>query len=183
MFGFAVVVLPQIDASLFGTVDYSLPSTIVQPGIGRKTNFFFLHRRIDIDAFELMRFYGPCLKPGLDRLLQQLFGTGFPNALSPTGHARGINWGFVLKELHSAEGLLVGIFHPPLNEVFIAEVEGVLQVVKRNHQSCTDSGSPGVGTIGRAEKLIEPIPVNDIGQLDQPMAGIDDAAKLDTEQV
>jgi hypothetical protein len=37
--------------------------------------------------------------------------------------------------------------------------------------------------IARAEKLIESIPVNNIGQLDQPMAGIDHAAKLDPEQI
>jgi hypothetical protein len=37
--------------------------------------------------------------------------------------------------------------------------------------------------IGRTEKLIESIPVNDAGQFDQPMAGIDDAAKLNLEQI
>jgi hypothetical protein len=72
---------------------------------------------------------------------------------------------------------------PSLNDIFIAEVEGVLQVVKRNHQSHTDCGPPGIGAIGRAEKLIESIPVHDIGQLDQPMAGIGDAAKLNPEQI
>jgi hypothetical protein len=55
--------------------------------------------------------------------------------------------------------------------------------MKCNHQSPTDSGPSGVGTIARAEKLIQSIPVNDFGQLDQPMAGIDDAAKLNPEQI
>ena len=37
--------------------------------------------------------------------------------------------------------------------------------------------------MGRTEKLIEPIPFNDMSQLDQPMAGIDDAAKLNPKQI
>jgi hypothetical protein len=89
----------------------------------------------------------------------------------------------VLEELHPAEALPVRILDPTLNDIFIAEIEAVLQVVKGHHQSRTDSGPSGIGAIARAEKLIESIPVNDAGQLDQPMAGIDDAAKLTPEQI
>ena len=89
----------------------------------------------------------------------------------------------MLEELHPAEALAVRIFYPALNDIFIAEVVSVLQVVKCNHQPRTDSGPSGVEAIGRAEKLIESIPVNDVGQLDQPMGGIDDAAKLNPEQI
>jgi hypothetical protein len=124
-----------------------------------------------------MGFYCLCLQPGLDRFFQQLFGTGFPDALSPPSHARRIYGNLMLEELHPAEKLPVRILHPTLNDIFIAEVD-VLQVVKRNHQSCTDSRLPGVGTIARTEKLIQSIPFNHIGQLDQFMARVDDAVEL-----
>ena len=181
--GFAVVVLPKNDSTLLGTVYYPLSRTIIQPSVGRETNFLFLHRRVYIHSFELMWFYCFCLQSGVDRLLQQLSGTGISDALSPAHHTGRINGSFMLEELHSAEGLPVWILHPALNDVFVAEVVGVLQIVKSNHQSRTDSGSPGVGTIGRSEKLIEPIPVDDMGQFDQPMARVDDAAELNPEQI
>src|SRR5512139_673417 len=130
-----------------------------------------------------MQFYCFCLKPGLNRLLQQLFGTGFSNALAPTSHARWIDGSLVLEELHSTEALPVRILYPALNHIFIAEVEGVLQVVKRYHQSRTDRRPPDLGAIGRAEKLIESIPLDYVGQLDQPVSGINDAAELDSEQI
>src|SRR5512136_886394 len=110
-----------------------------------------------------MGFYCLCLQPGLDRLLQQLFGTGLPNAFSPSRHARWIDRDFMLEELHPAEGLPVRVFYPALDDIFIAEVEAVLKVVKSNHQSRTDSRASIVGAIGRAETLIQSIPIDHAG--------------------
>src|SRR5512137_1175925 len=148
LFGFAVVVLSKVNAPLFGTIDESLSRTVIQSGISRKTHFLFLHRRIDVYSLELVGFDRLELQSGMDRFLQQLFGTGFTDALSPSRHARWIDRSLMLEELHPAEALVVWIFYPALNDIFIAEVVSVLQVVKSNHQPSTDCRAAVVEAIG-----------------------------------
>jgi len=53
LFRFSIVVLPQIDLAIFGQINQLLTSTIIQPVICGKTNFFFLNGRVDVDSLKL----------------------------------------------------------------------------------------------------------------------------------
>ncbi len=78
-------------------------------------------------------------------------------------------------------GTAVGILEPTGQNVFIAEIVPVLEVVQRNHQACADGRTTLIRTVGRAEQVVESIPVNRFGQSDQGMAQINDLVKLGTE--
>ena len=53
----------------------------------------------------------------------------------------------MLEELHPAQVLPVRILHPCFNRIFIAEVECVLQVVKRNHQAGAYAWTTVIGKV------------------------------------
>ena len=66
----------------------------------------------------------------------------------------------MLKELHAAQVLPVGIFDPTGQNVFIAEVVHVLEVMQGDHQASADGRATLIRAVGRAEQLVESIPVN-----------------------
>ena len=53
----ALVVLAQADVMAFGLLDKALTGTIIQTAVRRLTDVFFLSGGVDVDTFELTRFY------------------------------------------------------------------------------------------------------------------------------
>ena len=89
----------------------------------------------------------------------------------------------MLKKLHPAQILPVGVFDPSANNILITEVVGVLQIVKGDHQPRADSWSTIVWAVRITEHLLHALPIDDVCQLDQRMIGIDDARELRAKQI
>ena len=78
----------------------------------------------------------------------------------------------MLKMSHAAEVLPVRIFNPQGNNVFIAQVMLVFQIVKSNHQTRGDAGRTLTGMIGAAQTLFQQLPVDDSTETNQGMAQV-----------
>ena len=85
-FGLENLGLPR--GEMDARIDQALAGTMIKTGIGGKANVFFLYRCVHVHPFELMGFDHLNLQPGSDSFLEQFFGTGFTDALAPSGHAR-----------------------------------------------------------------------------------------------
>ncbi len=89
----------------------------------------------------------------------------------------------MLKKLHPAQILPVGVFDPTGNNIVITEVVGVLQIVKGDHQPSANSWSTVVWAVRITEQLIHALPIDDVYQLDERMIGIDDVRELRAKQI
>jgi hypothetical protein len=168
---------------ILGRPHQALTGTVIEPGIGREPNFFFLNRGVHVHPGQLMALYRLELQSGADGLLQQFFGTGIADSFSPAGHAGGIHRHPMLEHLHPAEVLPVGVLDPTGHHALIAEVVRVLQVVKRNHQSSADRWPTGVRAVTRSEGIVERCPVYCGRQLDQTVGWINDPFQFYSEQI
>jgi len=61
----------------------------------------------------------------------------------------------MLKVLHAAEVLPVGIFNPRGYNVFIAQIELVFQIVQGNHQTRRDTRRAMTGMVSIAQRLLK----------------------------
>jgi hypothetical protein len=133
---------------------------LIESGIGGKTNRLGLHRRVHVDALQLGRTNHAHLDARFNRGAQHLLGPGIAQPLAPARHARWIDRHPMLKVPHAAEVLPVGIFNPQGNNVFIAQIMLILQIVQSNHQPRRDAGRTLTGMIGAAQSLLERLPID-----------------------
>src|ERR1035437_1520435 len=89
----------------------------------------------------------------------------------------------MLKMPHAAEVLPVRIFNPQGNNVFIAQVMLILQIVKSNHQTRRDAGRTMTGMIGAAQSLFERLPVDEMTETNQGMAPVDQLLQIYLKQL
>jgi hypothetical protein len=133
-----IVVLSQWNIPLLGGFNQTLSCSIVKPGIGRKTDILLLYHGININQCKLRYFDGSQLQTGFDGFSQKLCGSCFSDPVTPPGHGRRINGDTMLKELHAAYVLPIGILDPSGYHILITEIVGVLQVMKGYHHAGAD---------------------------------------------
>ena len=104
-----------------------LAHALVESGIGGKTNGLGLNCRVHVNALQLSRTNHAHLDARFNRRAKHLLGPGIAQTLAPARHARWIDRHPMLKLTHAAEVLPVGIFNPPGNHVFIAQIELILR--------------------------------------------------------
>jgi len=146
----------------------------VQPRVRRMLNGLGLHGGIDDHLLEAALCDGPASLPRLDREAQQLLHTCFPDPLSPARHLARMNRELVLEELLSAEELPVRVQHPLGHHLLVRKPERVLEEVEPGHQADGNARAPIVWAIQAAELGLQPAPVDDPGQLENLLLGIQD---------
>ena len=108
----------------------------------------FLHRGVHDHALELGVLDGldfdRSLDGGLDQLLQAVFADGTAKAADLRGVARQPR----LVVLHAAEELPHNVLAPARNELFVAQVERILQAQQSGHEPHRQARTAGVAQTG-----------------------------------
>src|SRR5277367_6310685 len=89
----------------------------------------------------------------------------------------------MLKMTHPAEVLPVRIFNPQANNVFIAQVMLILQIVKSHHQARRNARSTLTRMIGATQSLFERLPVDEKTETNQRMAHVDQLLQIYPKQI
>ena len=110
-------------------------------------------------------------------------GAGIAQPLAPARHARRIDRHAMLKVLHAAEVLPVGVFNPHCDHVLVAQVMLILQVMQRHHQPRREARRTLTGMIGAAQSLLKRRPIDAMTQTNQWMAHIDQLLQIYLEQL
>ena len=179
------MLITLLDREAFGArrLHQPLAHALVKSGIGGKTNRLGLNCRVHVDALQLGGTNHAHRDARFNRRAQHLLGPGIAQPLAPTRHARWIDRHPMLKMPHAAEVLPVRIFNPQGNNVFIAQVMLILQIVKSNHQARRDAGRTLTGMIGAAQSLLERLPVDDKTEMNQGMAHVDQLLQIYLKQL
>ena len=89
---------------------------------------------------------------------------------------------FVLEEAASAEILPIGIFNPTLEEDFVGEVKGVLEVLKTGHEAHRHGRGALVFVERRTEFAFKTLPVDFASEFNQGMRRIDKGIEPNVEE-
>ena len=179
----AHVGLPQLDALGLGLLHQPLPRSLVEPSVGGEAHVLLLHGGVHVHALELTHLHQLQAQARLDGFLQELLGAGLADAPPPAGHARGVDRQPMLEELHARQVLPVGVLQPAGQHLLIAQIEGVLQVVQRHHQTRRHTRPAHTLGVGDAERLLEPRPVHLVGETHQRVTAIHHVDQLHAEEV
>jgi hypothetical protein len=113
-----------------------------------------------------------------DRSAQHLLGSSLAQSLAPARHARWISRHPMLKVPHAAEVLPIGIFNPRGHHVFIAQIELILQIVKRHHKPRRAPRRALSGMVSSVQSLLKQRPIDGKSEANQGMALIDQLLQI-----
>src|SRR5215475_13291122 len=88
----------------------------------------------------------------------------------------------VLEELLAGEVLKVGVVDPALAHLFIGQAEDVLEKHQSDHEARRNPG-PALVAVERSDLLVEVLPIEPAGELDQLMLHVDDLIEPGPEQI
>jgi len=123
------------DAGPLGSADHLVSGDLQQPAVHRVGDGLGLHGAVDDDALEIGGAHGPdvdrAFDGGLEQLLQAVLTQQAPKAADLGGVARQARLVVVI----ATEELPLHVLGPTLDQLFVAEVEAVLQVQQADHQA------------------------------------------------
>ena len=105
-----------------------------------------LHRGIHDHALQGLRLDGLHRHRGVDRGLEQLLQTFFAQVASKAADLCGVTGLSMLVVVHAAEELPQYVLAPPLAQLFVAQVEAVLEVEQAGHQANGRLRPPGIAS-------------------------------------
>ena len=152
-----------------------------QLGVGRMGHVLGLDRRIDRDPLQVAG-------------LQGVGGMGHPQALgqqqlqaiaeppAPVAQPRALMRDLVLEVGFAGEVLEIGIVHPTLPDALIREPVDLLQEQDPDHEAGLGPG-PSLGGETLRHLLVDPVPVDLLGQPNQLMLHIDDLIETGSKEV
>jgi hypothetical protein len=88
-----------------------------------------------ITRFTLEALITPAASGCFNRLCQQLFNSSFTQPLAPACQARWVDWWFRLQVSLAGEYLPIRVLDPLRDDLFVGQVEGVLQVEQSRNQA------------------------------------------------
>jgi hypothetical protein len=144
---------------------------------------FFHHRRVDDH---------PLHARGLDhagtfrcfyRLGQQLFNAGFAQSLPPARQARRVNRQLRLQVRFARKDLPVRVLHPLPDDLFVGQIERVLQIQQPRNQPRRARRSTFARHEALAHQCVQPLPVDQISQAYQRMLQVDLFAQRLPEEI
>ena len=140
--------LLECDARALGGADHFVACDLQQAAVHRVRDGFFLHRGVDDHALELSGLDGSDLDGRLDAGLEQLLQTFFTEVAPKSSDLRGVARQPMFVVGHAAEELPQHVLAPTRAQLFVAEIEAVLEVQRAGHQANRQLGPPRVAATG-----------------------------------
>ena len=128
---------------------------------------------VDDDLFEASCFDNLAPPGRFDGFGRQPFDAFFSYPLTPAGQGRKIDRWLMPKVGFAAEVLPIMILNPRLDQVVIGTGKGVLQVAQAGNQAWRTGRAPGSRWKEFRSACFEDRPVDQFGQFDQGMLGVD----------
>src|SRR5262245_54642318 len=179
--GYPQIRLPQPHAMLPGQPVKSPDRRMQQLGVGRESDGLGLHGGVDRDPLEVLRAQCVGLMRHPQALGQQKLKLG-AEPLTPMAQVGALVREAVLEELLAGEVLKVGVVDPALAHLFIGQAEDVLEKHQSDHEARRNPG-PALVAVERSDLLVEVLPIEPAGELDQLMLHVDDLIEPGPEQI
>lgn len=173
--------LAQLDAVLAGQPPEHDDGPIHQLGVGGVGDVLGLHRGVDADALQVTGLHGAGVVGDAQALGEQQLQL-VAEALAPVRQPGALVAQLVLEEALAGEVLEIGIVHPALAHALVGQRVDVLEQQQAQHVAARDPGPPLVAEAGR-HLLVQPGPVDPLGELNQLVAHVDDLLEPGPEEV
>jgi len=116
-------------------------------------------------------------------LLEEAPDPLFAHALAPARHRGTVEGQFMAEGLLPAEILKIRVLDPACAQLFVGEVEGVLEDRQSRHQPGRQGRHAGAVTINRAASLLDEAPRDRVRELHQLVLRVDDLVEPGAEQI
>ena len=150
-------------------------------GVGREGDVLRLHRGVHRDPRQVALLQGAGIVSEAQGLLQQNVQV-IADTFAPMAQTRTLVLELVLEERLAGEVLEIGIMYPALPHLLVREPVGVLQQEQAEHETHRLRRTALVGKISR-QLIVEPDPVDPVGQDDKRVLHVDDLVEAAAEQV
>ena len=120
--------LLEFDADVLGRLHHFVPGNFEESAIDRVGDGFLLHGAVDNHPFEFCRLDRFGLNRRIDSGLEQFFYSGFANGGAKSSYLGGVARQSRLVVVHPAEVLPDDVLRPSLDEGFVTQVVGMLEV-------------------------------------------------------
>ena len=150
-------------------------------GVGRESDVLGLHRGVDGDAGQIVRFQGTAVVSDAQAFGQKNVQP-LADALAPMAHAGTFMGQRVLEELLAGKVLEIGVVHPTVPDLLVGEPEGVLQHEHAEHEPHRLRRASLVGKTLR-QLLVQPSPLDLVRQDDEFVLHVDDLIETGAEQI
>ncbi len=134
----------ELNAGALGSTHNLVARDLQQAAVHRVRDGFFLDGGVDYHALQVFGFDGlngnGCVDGGLEQQLQAFLA----QVAAKASDLRGIAWQPMLKIIHAAEELPEDVLAPAHHQLFVAEIEAVLEVQQAGHQANRQLGASGI---------------------------------------
>ena len=154
-----------------------------QMAVGRVRYSLGLNGRVHGDPRQLPLAYCAGLHRHRERLGQQELHLVGPDPLVPARHRRSVERQPEPEMRHAAEGLEIRIFHSNRTEFLVREPLHVLDKMQPDHEPGAQATPTFVVVVIPTERIVEAIPVDQFGQTDQFVLGVEDRLQRGAEQI